>query len=343
MRFYCLSVLFLLMLIGSPLPAAAQPEAADSGYISRFPQSITARVYLQEKVSVFQLNDRHFKKRLNYYPNNYLAIGAGLTIRGIGLNVSMAIPFRDKKESLYGKTRKLDLQLHRYKNKWAADGYFQYYQGFHLRDLTAVTQVVGPEVYPYFPDLRSITIGASLLYMPQGERFSLGAGWNQQERQLKSGGTLLVGSAFFGHFISNKGHSILPEFSSYPQFLDSAQPAYLHNYALTLRGGYAHALVYRRHWFLAAAADAGVGPALNTASDIEGQHRQKVGWQLSATARLALGYNAQKWYAGAIGILHGDRFPLAYEGGVGYSSQGVVRLVVARRLFFEGGHRFWAP
>lgn len=338
-----LRILFFLILTGAFMPSGVYAQTPDTNYIRRFPHSITTRIYLQEKVSLFQLADRGLKERLDFYPNNYLALGAGITLRGLGLNISTAIPFRDKKETLYGRTRKFDAQLHRYKNTWAADGYFQYYRGFHLRDASAVTQWAGPERYPYFPRLRSITIGASLLHMPQGMRHSMGAGWNQQEWQVQTGGSPLYGAAFFGHFISNDGKGILPDHLRQTDFFGGAQPVYIHNYALTLRGGYAYTVVLRKHWFVIGAADVGAGPALNTTEDITGAHRQKLGLQLAATGRLGLGYNAQKWYAGAIGILHGDRFPLAYDGGVGYSSSGVVRLVVARRLFFEGGHKFWAP
>ena len=186
-------------------------------------------------------------------------------------------------------------------------------------------------------------VGTTLLHMPQGMRHSMGAGWNQQKWQVQTGGSPLYGAAFFGHFISNDGKSILPDHLRQTDFFGGAHPVYIHNYALTLRGGYAYTVVLRKHWFVIGAADVGAGPALNTTEDITGAHRQKLGLQLAATGRLGLGYNAQKWYAGAIGILHGDRFPLAYDGGVGYSSSGVVRLVVARRLFFEGGHKFWAP
>jgi len=334
---------FLLPVLAAGMLSPGTAFAQDSTYIRRFPQSITLRLYVQEKISVFQLSDQKLKQHLNYYPNNYLAVGAGITLRGIGLNFSVGVPFRDNKETLYGKTRKLDVQLHRYKNNWAADAFVQRYRGFHLRDLSDVTYVPGPTTYPYFPDLQSITAGASLLYMPRGARLSLGAGWNQQEWQLKSGGTFLFGGSFFGHFISNKGKSILPEYPAHPGFLAGKQPAYLHNYALTLRAGYAYALVYRQHWFAAMAVDAGAGPALNTTQEVNGRHTQKIGLQLGATGRLAFGYNAQKWYAGGIIILHGDRFPLAYEGGIGYTSQGVARLVVARRIFFKNGHRLLAP
>lgn len=339
MRLFILFLLSLCLAQG----AMAQPFTPDSNYVRRFPYSITARLYLQEKVSAFKLTDRRLKQDMNFYPNNYLAVGAGLTIRGFGLNLSVGVPFRDKKESLYGHTRKLDLQLHRYKNHWAADGYFQYYRGFHLRDVSAVTQLTTPEPYPYFPDLRAITLGASLLYMPQGLRHSMGASWNQQEWQIKTGGTFLYGAAFFGHFVSNRGKSILPEYSSHPEFLDSARPAYIHNYALTLRGGYAYTLVYKKHWFVATALDLGAGPGFSTSQEVSGAHAQKLGLNMSATGRLAMGYNAEKWYAGVIGIIQADRFPLAYDRGVGYATQGVVRLVVARRLFFKGGHSLLAP
>ena len=200
----------------------ARDKGADPYFVRNFPQTLTARTFLGEKISTFSLVENG-GRRLQYHPNNFLGIGIGATIRGIGLNVNVALPFHDDKEEQYGATKRTDIQVHSYSRKLMLDVYFQRYRGFHLADKEEVTTIIGPQEYPYFPNLRAMTIGASGLFVFNGDRFSLRTIVNQQEWQLHSAGSLLLGASIFTHIIKDEG-GILPTFYRYPDFLGGNRP-----------------------------------------------------------------------------------------------------------------------
>jgi hypothetical protein len=307
-------------------------ERMDSGYVHRFSRQVTLRVYLGEKISIFSLDDNKHNKHLFYRPNNILALGIGTTIKGIGINFSTRLPFHGTKEHLYGRTRRYDLQAHRYRGKWAIDLYGQRYRGFHLNSSDDVDTVIGPYSYPYLPDLTTLTLGTSVMYVFNGDRFSMKGAVNQQDWQLRSAGSLMVGGAFFARYIFNNG-SILPPGLKYPQFYEGSQPQHITNYGLTLKAGYAYNHVFKKHYFAGASLDAGAGPGYSLVRDVNGDKREGLGLVLTGNVRFAAGYNAPKWYGGLYFIFHTDQYSLPYENSKLWTSQGIFRIVVARRIF----------
>lgn len=319
----------MILLLGAP--AMARKKAPDPAYIREFPNTFTVRTFLGEKISGFSLTDGAHNQQLNYRPNNVLAIGVGVTIRGVGLNFSTRLPTHDTKDDQYGKTRQLDLQVHRYKGKFALDIYFQRYRGYHLRDNSDVTAVVGPTDFPYFPDMQNSTFGASGLYVFNGRRFSLRAPIDQQDWQLRSSGSWLLGGSVFSHIISNKDLSIIPPFMKNPDFMNGTPVQEITNYSATLNGGYGYNFILKRHWFIALAADGGAGAGYSEVKDPAGTSH-KVGLQLNANARFSFGYNSAKWFSGFYIIYRADRYPLSYTDGSVGSSEGIARFIVARRF-----------
>jgi hypothetical protein len=142
-----LSTIIVALLLSSTTTYAHR-KPADTNYVRLFPQTISVRAYLGEKISTFRLADKETDRNLQYRPNNVLGIGLGVTIRGLGLNFSTSLPFHDKKVGLYGTTKHLDVQMHRYARKLMLDAYFQQYKGFHLNDKNDVSTIIGPEEYP---------------------------------------------------------------------------------------------------------------------------------------------------------------------------------------------------
>ncbi len=322
-------LLVFLMIVGSMQCAAHNHP--DSTYILLFPDQVTGRIFLGEKISVFDIEDHRHKHTLNYRPNNSLAIGLGVTIRGIGLNFSTRLPFHDAKEAQYGRTRRYDVQLHRYRGHLALDGYAQRYRGFHLNTVDDVTAITGTTSYPYFPNLTTLNIGAAAMYLFNGNRYTMRSGVNQQDWQLKSAGSFMVGAAFFARYIYNDT-TLIPDNYRYPEVLEASGVRHIGNYGLTVRAGYGYNYVWKEHYFIGAAADIGAGPGYSIVRNLSGNERTGLGLNLSANMNFAAGYNAEKWFGGVYAVLHADRYDLPYDGGKVSNAQGIVRLVVARRF-----------
>lgn len=323
--------------------------SADTTYIQLFPNTYTVRTYLGEKFATFSVEDQERKHDLDYKPNAILALGVGVTYRGIGLNVSTRLPFHDTKEELYGRTRRYDVQVHRYRRKLAMDIYLQRYKGFHLNDKGMDPGYVGegtterPE-YPYYAQMRSLKLGATALYVFNGSKFSMRSAVNQQEWQLKSSGSPMVGAAFYFQQLTNGDAGLIPD--SYPStdIFQGYNPTKVQSYGLTIHGGYGYTFVYRKHWFATLAADIGFGPGYIrmegrelTNPTVAREEKSSIDFHGRANLRASLGYNSMDWTIGLYGIAHGDRYTMpifegdSREGQIG-STQGIIRLVAARRF-----------
>jgi hypothetical protein len=323
----------IALLLWNSIELMARKRYPDAGYVRTFPRTVTVRTFLGEKISTFTLIDKATNRRLAYHPNNVLALGIGATIRGLGLNVSVGLPFHDQKEDVYGVTRHIDLQVHRYSRKLMIDAYYQNYKGFHLSSKDDVTMIPGPEEYPYFPNIRALTIGASGLYVFNGERYSLRTVSTQQEWQMRSAGSPLLGASIFTHLFSND-KDLLPQYYKYPDFLGGHEPRDIHYYGLNINAGYGYTWVLDNasHYFLAGAIDGGAGPGYSSAEEENGTRLNHMTVSFTANVRLGAGYNSEKWFAGIYGIYHTDRYPLPYENTALSTGQGLVRLVLARRI-----------
>ena len=336
-----LAFLPLLLIAALPLTGIAQDDGTpggedpDSEYVRQFPHTLTVRAYIGEKISIFGIEDRKNDVELRYRPNNILAVGLGVTVKGIGINFSTRIPGYDNKEDQYGRTRRIDVQVHRYRRKLAVDAYFQRYRGFHINDLNDVTRQGTPPtetVYPYFPNMQTITAGASVMYMFNGNRVSLRAPVNQQEWQRRSAGTFMLGGGLFYRDFTNKDSTFIPRYIAQPQFLGGSQLSKIQNYSLTLNGGYGYHFVFKRHLYLMGSLEVGGGLGYSITEDTLENRESKLGPQLTANIRAGFGYNSQHWQTGIYGILHSDRMVLPYDQTNLSTSLGIVRAFVADRF-----------
>jgi hypothetical protein len=306
----------------------------DTNYVRSFPGRMTLRTYLGEKFSTYTLIDQASGRRLTFHPNNILGLGLGATILGIGLNFSARLPLHDPKIDRYGKTSRYDLQVHRYGKTLMLDFYFQRYRGFHLADKNEVTAITNPHEYPYFSNMEGRSIGFSALHVFNGERYSLRALVNQQEWQIRSAGSALLGGSIFTHRFSDDDSSVIPRYYAYTDFMGGNRPMAVNYYGLTVNGGYGYTWVLPPggHFFLAAATDVGMGGGQSSVTDTQDTRLTKIGLCLTANARVGGGYNSAKWFAGIYGIYHGDLYSLPYAESRMLRNQGIIRFVVARRI-----------
>lgn len=323
----------LALLLTIPV-AESGAAVVDSNYVRMFPQTVTFRLYSGEKISMFDIRDGNSNRTLQYRPNNILSLGAGITIYGVGLNLSVPLPFHDRKFDKFGQTRRLDIQVHSYQPRIMIDAYFQRYKGLHLSSNESVLSLTGPQLYPFFPRMYATTLGGTGLYVFNGDRYSLGAAWNQQSRQLKSAGSLLAGISGFGHFF-NDDSSMLYERNKYPEMFGGRTPRSIGMYSLNLHGGYGYNLVFDRkgHWFAGLAVDLGIGLAYTTSTDVDFRYETRISPNYAGNVRFGAGYNDDKWFAGVYGTAHANMYNLPYEKTTVIATQGIARITVARRVF----------
>src|SRR5690606_28666141 len=143
----------------------------------------------------------------------------------------------------------------------------------------------------------------SALHVFNGERYSLRSMVNQQEWQIRSAGSALLGGSIFTHRFSEEDSSIIPRLYRYPDFFGGNRPTDINYYGITANGGYGYNWVLGRggHDFIAAAADIGAGAGQSSVHDTLGNRTARIGLCLSGNARFGGGYNSDKWFAGIYG------------------------------------------
>lgn len=166
----------------------------DSSYYQSFERYLTARFYFSQKYAGLELERSSTVSRFRYIPNTSLTMGVGITYQSISVNLGYGFGFLNTDKER-GKTKYLDLQSHIYGRQWIVDLTGQFYKGYYLtpRGLAAAT----PESFYLRPDLRIRLFGVSAYHMQNADRFSYRAAHLQNEKQIKSAGSLLIGAEIY--------------------------------------------------------------------------------------------------------------------------------------------------
>ena len=176
-----------------------------------------------------------------------------------------------------------DFQMHKYGKRLLIDGYYQDYRGFYTQQ-----EQNGKKAYTLFPDLTVKRWGVDGTYVLNNKRFSLRAAFEQSEKQIKSAGSLLLGSGFYYH-------KIMPDASQYQSF-----PKAFDNYQIGANIGYAYSWVLSPRWLLAGMVSAGVNFGNN--SEILAWHNLKA--YPASIGRLTFNYNREDWSFALTGIFN---------------------------------------
>ncbi len=310
----------MLLLCCVVLPAAAQRKILkwlhtnnDTAYIEEHTEDITFRLYGSRKYTKYDIIDRKQKKDILYRPNTPFNIGFGANYRFVGLNIGFNLPFINRHNDRFGKTKYLDLQSHIYLRKLVVDFYAQTYKGYYVANPNAVfdKEYVRNNPHPQRPDIRNSNFGLNVQYIFNDERFSYRAPNLQNEYQKKSAGSFIVGGEIFLARIKGDS-SLIPS-----NIVDTTFLRELHYYrsgiaSLAANVGYAHTFVYKKHFFLSLSLTTGLGAARTALFLEDGTIKRNVGLQFSNTIRAALGYNSSRYFAGVhyVGMTARSQMPV---------------------------------
>lgn len=279
----------------------------DSSYVGFFKQKISIRPYLIEQFTALS-HESDKEGETMYKPNSPYGIGLGVTYKKISLSGSYGFDFmRDKKK---GKTKSLDLQYHHYGRKVVFDIFFQNYKGL----FTNKDEKDG--IYTQYPDVQLIQYGVFAQYIFNGDRFSYRAAFDQDEIQLKSTGSFLLGGGIY----YNKAKS-----DSSLVFVDERQ---LNNFQFGVSAGYAYTWVINKRVFISGSLAIGVNIG---AESIDRFGRERLEVYPTIFPRISAGYNHDNWSLGLY-ILN-NRVYVSYSGVSKLSfDTGAIQLSYIRRF-----------
>ena len=266
-----------------------------NNYYDDYSNMLGLFLYAKQKYSSFGIYDISLDKTLLYSPNKQLNMGFGFNYKWLGIGIAFNLGFVNNDDELYGKTKRLDWQTNIYTSKAVFDFYLQNYEGHYIENPQQVFSGWKNGDAPYIrPDLRTVSLGLSGMYVFNHKKFSYKAAFMQTAVQKKGAGSFLLGASFFVQGIEGDS-SIFPKGSDF----DSLPPVIAHSAIyFGLRTAYAYNFIIAKHYFasisLAAALEFG-----KTANKLDDESVY-VSWNpiIHLQPRMAFGYNKPKWYAG---------------------------------------------
>ncbi|MFW0738976.1 DUF4421 family protein [Flavobacterium sp. T12S277] len=246
----------------------------DTTYIKPFENKASVRTYLSMKfISLQQETNGDIKK---FMPNTPMNLGLGISIKNTIIDFSYGQGLSFMKDKEKGRTKALDFQIHNYGRKFIIDLFVQKYRGFYIAD------DAGKNVQLY-PDLKIQQYGAFGQYVFNNKKFSYKAAFMQNEKQLKSAGSFLLGGGVY-----------FSKINSDSSFVYKSKNA-LRNFQFGVSGGYAYTWAISKKWYTSGSATIGVNVGTERINDFG---KQRIEVYPTFFPRIAFGYNKEKWSLG---------------------------------------------
>ncbi|WP_256472435.1 DUF4421 family protein [Flavobacterium sp. B183] len=267
MKFY----FSLLLIFVFPYFCTAQ---IDTTYIKPFENKASVRTYLSMKFISLQQETGGDMKR--FMPNTPMSLGFGVSVKNTIIDFSYGYGLSFLKDKEKGRTKALDFQIHNYGRKFIIDLFIQKYHGFYTADDS-------DKNIQLYPDLKIQQYGAFGQYVFNHKKFSYKAAFVQNERQLKSAGSFLLGG---GVYFSKIG--------SDSSFVHKSKNS-LRNFQFGISGGYAYTWAISKRWFTSGSVTLGANVGTERINDFG---KQKIEIYPTFFPRIALGYNKERWSLG---------------------------------------------
>lgn len=296
-------------------------------YVREFDNSFHLRVFLQHRPTALVVKDQENRAQLRFTPNATPSLGVGGNILDIGFALVVKLPSSFAFNKIeFDESRYHDFQLNYYRNRFALDFHYYFYEGFflggtkNLPELSLSNTILRPHLD---------TEGANLLgiYIFRPEKFSYRSYFNQANKQVKSGGSFIAMTSL-DYFILNSSDSMLVP-SVYKKSFHSPGSLEKGNFSsLAIMPGYSHTFVKGNFYLNFSFA---FGPdfqykVYNTESEKKNQ------WKLEGKFNLrgGFGYDNDKLFIALLYLNRGNNYG---AGGLNLSHNSDL-------LRFTVGHRF---
>lgn len=229
-----------------------------------------------------------------YLPNFIPRVGARVAWKDMGGMFTVGLPiFGKAEEERRGKSKQAGLTLNTYWRQNAFDFYYQHFKGFYVSDPFTELNPNKPARYPQMPDTAVTNIGLNWYYASRPERYSLKAAFDQNEFQLKSGGSWIF-NPFFNHLEMYAGSQVIPGSSSNFTFPNLASGRFD---SLGMAAGYGYTYV-KNKIFATTQGTAGPGLQFQRIRRTVGADSQTTTLAMKFNVNLAAGWNHTDYVAG---------------------------------------------
>lgn len=260
------------------LPAMLLGQSKDTSFITAYPQKIRLSGSIgTDYIQIKEPNNQ------SYTPNYPFILGAGLSIKNTLINFQVGYGlFSMESKEKNGKTRSIDLQLHKYWQDYMVDLSFQRYSGFYSEDSKGMITGI-------YPNMRVLRTGGEISYILNGSKYSAKAAFGHDEKQQKSAGSLLIGCKAYLYNVDMDKN------------LNSTEIDRARMLLLGAKVGYGYSWVLNERWLLAAVVSAGAAATENTKE----LSRWNIRFVPTSAGRFAATFQKKAWTAGLI-VIVGD-------------------------------------
>lgn len=273
-----------------PPPVTEDKDSVRRYYIKQFPEYFFLYPVLKQRSLNFELARADRSSILTYKPNNTYNLGMGVYLFELGLELSFAIPLREKSIARFGESKARDLHLNVLSKRWGVDAFYQRYSGFYIVDKEHEPPATEP--FPQRSDIGTKNFGITGHYVFNNQRFSFRSAYNFSERQLYSRGSFLLFSAL-NTFRVSADSSIVNE-NRQGDFGTHVDFTRLRYTTFSIAPGYTFNLIYNNFFLNTTLA---VGPAHHWINydleDSPGAHHD-IAINSFVGGRVAIGYNGYR-------------------------------------------------
>ncbi|MDR0792558.1 MAG: DUF4421 domain-containing protein [Chitinophagaceae bacterium] len=301
-RFYNTIILSTTLLAGSATAGFAQKGMwrylgkstgqADSSYIYTYERDIIGRTYFSRKNTGFNIATPDNLSSFGYKPNNSQGIGLGVSYRYATVNMQFGLFGLNVfgRDPSKGKTSSFDFQTNLYKRQWIYDFVIQTYKGMYL---TPKGNNTTDGSYYLRPDIRTTLVGGDFWRILNSDRFSYRAVMTQNDWQLKSAGSLLLGGEiYYGTTTADKHLVPDNDFKYYTPFQQGMNKVKF--FRIGPGAGYAYTKTLGKNFFISGGITANYDFAY-TKELFDTAQRGKFAISPNLTYRIGIGYNSRKW------------------------------------------------
>ena len=272
-------------------------------YLVNYSDKLSLKIFGIAKSNQIRHFDNWTKRFIDYRPNENYNVGVGVGHKWLNLDLALSFPFINDDDEFFGKTKRFDIQANMYLNRFTVDLNYQTYKGYYgsnPQDYINEFDRRNP-VYPIRPDISTFNTAVNVLYNFKPDKFSYRAAFTYNERQVKSGGSWLVGS-FLSYFQMKADSTIVP-FEERDEFNPDADFRSAKYINTGVSGGYGHTFIIKKKWFISVTLVMGLGPSFITFPKRNGNPSSKeVKFAIRGIGRTALGYNGEKFFGGISSI-----------------------------------------
>lgn len=284
----------------------------DADYIFSYRDKLTIKTYLSAKSD--QLTQQGGIKRdlMTYEVNRPYRFGLGVSYKWLNLAATLFSPVTNSQLKEKGKTSTFDLRITTNGRTFLTDVWIQQFKGFYLvNTLNLIPKWDKSGIFYQRNDISTFDFGGVAYYNLRHRKFSFKALFSQNERQLKSKGTPIIGVNWTVFQMKSSADSSLIPFSVENNFKASEQINRINVRSLGTGIGYAYNFVFSKFWFLSLQGTYFVNAQTyryhSKISPEEGT--LYAGFRANVLWRGTFGYNSDKNYYGLIFI--GNNVPLS--------------------------------